>query len=44
MNKISKIIVLLLFAGISSFAQNNVIPNGWHMMDKEADGISGASV
>ena len=33
---------LTLFS-LSSFAQNSVAPNGWHMMDKEKDGISGVS-
>ena len=33
----------MLFAGLSSFAQNSVVPNGWHMMDKEKDGYSGIS-
>lgn len=43
MNKISRIFIALLFAGLSSFAQNSAIPNGWHMMDKEKDGYSGVS-
>ena len=43
MNKISKIFIALLFAGLTSFAQTSAIPNGWHMMDKEKDGYSGVS-
>jgi subtilisin family serine protease len=43
MNKISKIFLALLLAGLSSFAQTSVIPNSWHMMDKDADGFSGVS-
>lgn len=43
MNKISKIFLALLFAGLSSFAQTSVIPNGWHLMDKETDGYNGIS-
>ena len=43
MNKIVKIFTALLFAGLSSFAQNSAVPNGWHMMDKEKDGVSGVS-
>ncbi|MEO6252805.1 MAG: S8 family serine peptidase [Ferruginibacter sp.] len=43
MNKISKIFIALLFAGLSSFAQTSVIPNSWHMMDKDADGYYGVS-
>ena len=43
MNKISTFFLILFFAGITSFAQTSVIPNSWHMMDKEADGYSGIS-
>ena len=43
MNKISKIFIAMLFAGLSSFAQTSVIPNSWHMMDKESDGYEGIS-
>jgi len=43
MNKIFRIFIALLFAGISCFAQTSTIPNSWHMMDKEADGYSGVS-
>jgi cell wall-associated protease len=43
MNKIPKIFVALLFTGLSSFAQTSVIPNSWHMMDKDADGYNGIS-
>ncbi len=43
MNKITGFFVALLFAGLSSFAQNSVVPNGWHMMDKEKDGYNGIS-
>lgn len=44
MNKFSRIFIALLIAGLSTVAQTSVIPNGWHMMDKEADGYSGVSV
>jgi cell wall-associated protease len=43
MNKISRIFIALFFAGLSSFAQTSVIPNSWHMMDKDADGYNGVS-
>ena len=43
MNKISKIFIALLFAGLSSIAQTSVIPNSWHMMDKVTDGYDGVS-
>ncbi|MEP7236408.1 MAG: S8 family serine peptidase [Ferruginibacter sp.] len=43
MNKMFKIFIALLFAGLSSFAQTSVIPNSWHMMDKDADGYAGIS-
>jgi subtilisin family serine protease len=43
MNKIIKIFTVLLFAGLTSSAQKNAVPNGWHMMDKEKDGVSGVS-
>jgi cell wall-associated protease len=43
MNKVSKIFIALLFAGLSSYAQTSVIPNSWHMMDKNADGYNGVS-
>ena len=36
------LIGLSLFS-LSTFAQNSVVPNGWHMMDKAADGYSGVS-
>ncbi len=44
MNKFSRIFIALLIVGLSTVAQTSVIPNGWHMMDKEADGYSGVSV
>jgi subtilisin family serine protease len=43
MNKIPKIFLALMLAGLSSFAQTSVIPNSWHMMDKDADGYQGVS-
>ena len=43
MNKISGIFIAGLFAGLSAFAQNSVVPNSWHMMDKETDGYNGVS-
>ena len=33
----------LTLLSLTSFAQNSVVPNGWHMMDKEKDGVSGIS-
>jgi cell wall-associated protease len=33
----------LMALSIGAFAQNSVVPNGWHMMDKETDGYSGVS-
>jgi len=38
-----RLLVGLTLLSLSSFAQNSVIPNGWHMMDKEKDGYSGVS-
>ena len=43
MIKFSKIFLALLITGISALAQTSVIPNSWHMMDKQADGFSGIS-
>ncbi len=43
MNKVYKIFIPLVFLVVSSFAQNNTIPNSWHMMDKETDGYYGIS-
>ncbi|MBK9485767.1 MAG: S8 family serine peptidase [Chitinophagaceae bacterium] len=43
MIKFSKIFLALIISGISALAQTSVIPNSWHMMDKEADGYSGVS-
>ena len=34
----------MLISGLSAMAQTSVIPNGWHLMDKEADGYAGVSV
>ena len=44
MIKFSRIFILLAVLNLSAFAQTSVIPNSWHMMDKEADGYSGVSV
>ncbi len=38
-----RISIGFLFLSIYSFAQTSVVPNSWHMMDKEADGFSGVS-
>lgn len=45
MNKISKILIILLSLSISSFAQTQKeeVPKGWHMMDKESSGFYGVS-
>lgn len=44
MIKFYRIFILLAVLNLSAFAQTSVIPNSWHMMDKEADGYSGVSV
>jgi len=44
MNKFTGFFIAFLISGLSVIAQTSVIPNGWHMMDKEADGYSGVSV
>ena len=44
MNKFSKIFIAFLISGLSSFAQTSVVPNSWHLMDKETDGYNGISV
>ncbi len=44
MNKFTGFFIAFLITGLSVIAQTSVIPNGWHMMDKEADGYSGVSV
>lgn len=44
MIKFSRIFIVLAVLNLSAFAQTSVIPNSWHMMDKEADGYSGVSV
>ena len=43
MIKFSKIFLALVISGVSALAQTSVIPNSWHMMDKQADGYSGVS-
>ena len=43
MIRISKIFIALSLLSLSVFAQNNAVPNSWHMMDKEADGYYGVS-
>ena len=43
MYKFSKIFIALFIAGLSSFAQNSVVPNGWHLMDKATSGYYGVS-
>ncbi len=44
MIKISKIFLALIGLSFSALAQTSVVPNSWHMMDKETDGYSGVSV
>ena len=43
MIRISKIFIALSFLSVSAFAQNNAVPNSWHMMDKNDDGYYGVS-
>ena len=43
MIKFLKIFIAFSILGLTSFAQTSVIPNGWHMMDKEKDGYNGIS-
>lgn len=43
MKKFATGLLALFFLGITGFAQTNTVPNGWHMMDKAADGYSGVS-
>ncbi len=43
MIRFSKIFIALAALSLSSFAQNNNIPNGWHMMDKATSGYYGIS-
>ncbi len=43
MNKFSFALVCTLSFSTLSFAQKTPPPNGWHMMDKEADGFYGIS-
>ena len=49
MNKFLKVFIrrmlciALLISGLTSFAQTSVIPNSWHLMDKDADGYNGIS-
>jgi len=44
MNKITGFFMALVFTGAGAVAQTSVVvPNGWHMMDKQTDGFSGVS-
>ena len=43
MKKISKFFIALLAISISSFAQKEDVPKGWHMMDKATTGYYGIS-
>ncbi|MBK7433822.1 MAG: S8 family peptidase [Chitinophagaceae bacterium] len=43
MNKKTAILSLALLAGMSAFAQKDDVPKGWHLMDKEANGVFGVS-
>ncbi len=43
MIKFSKFLVALLSVTLSSFAQTDDVPKGWHLMDKETDGFYGVS-
>lgn len=43
MIKFAKFFIALLSVTLSSFAQNDELPKGWHLMDKETDGFYGVS-
>lgn len=43
MNKFSVVLISTIFLSVSSIAQKETTPNGWHMMDKEKDGYYGVS-
>jgi hypothetical protein len=43
MIKFFRIFIALTIVSFTSFAQTSVIPNSWHMMDKESDGYEGIS-
>ncbi len=43
MIKSLKLFAGFMVLGLFSYAQNSVVPNGWHMMDKATDGYSGVS-
>ncbi len=43
MNKISKIFIALCIVSLSSVAQKNDVPNGWHLMDRATSGYYGVS-
>ena len=43
MIKFAKFLIALLSVSLSSFAQNDEVPKGWHLMDKETDGFYGVS-
>jgi subtilisin family serine protease len=43
MIRFAKFFIALLSVSLSSFAQNDEVPKGWHMMDKETDGFYGVS-
>ena len=43
MSKFSKIFIIVLSVSLSSFAQKDEVPKGWHLMDKETNGFYGVS-
>ncbi|HMK03187.1 MAG TPA: S8 family peptidase [Ferruginibacter sp.] len=43
MIKSAKFFIALLAVSLSSFAQNDEVPKGWHLMDKQTDGFYGVS-
>jgi len=43
MIKFAKFFIALLSVSLCSFAQNDEVPKGWHLMDKETDGFYGVS-
>ncbi|MEP7256283.1 MAG: S8 family serine peptidase [Ferruginibacter sp.] len=44
MNKFSKIFIIALSTALSSFAQKNEVPKGWHLMDRQTSGFYGVSI
>lgn len=43
MKKLATGLLGIVFLSITTFAQTNTVPNGWHLMDKATDGYNGVS-